>query len=235
METHCWIIDLEGQRSRLEIAERRLGLPTARATALAQERRLSQIAVRLAIRARAGIAPARQPFLIDRSGKPRIADGSVHFNLSHSGGTAAVAVSSSGPVGIDIERLRPLRIAEHRREQLLSAARRLAPALLETTNDALRADIISWTILEAVAKHAATGVLPLIGRLKRPDTPEPAHRLQIECSGDALSMLDKINGTTTGVTLLPVPDGFVGALCHHRGATVEMGSLTDLFRGALDE
>lgn len=36
-------------------------------------------------------------------GKPRLAGDPVHFNLSHAGGFAALALSQAGPVGVDLE------------------------------------------------------------------------------------------------------------------------------------
>lgn len=40
-------------------------------------------------------------------GKPRLADSSLHFNLSHSG-NAVMAAVATGEVGIDVEQLRPV-------------------------------------------------------------------------------------------------------------------------------
>ena len=44
-------------------------------------------------------------------GKPRLADTSagIHFSLAHSGPHVVVAVSRAGPVGIDVECLKPNR------------------------------------------------------------------------------------------------------------------------------
>lgn len=41
-------------------------------------------------------------------GRPRIAGGVLHASVSHSGDYAAVAVTRAGPVGVDVERVRPL-------------------------------------------------------------------------------------------------------------------------------
>jgi 4'-phosphopantetheinyl transferase len=43
------------------------------------------------------------PLWRDPAGCPRVADGDIRTSLSHAGGCAAVAVTSSGPVGVDIE------------------------------------------------------------------------------------------------------------------------------------
>lgn len=50
------------------------------------------------------IAPAEIEFEIDACGKPRLAlDGAPHFNLTHAGDFALIAISDRHPVGIDIE------------------------------------------------------------------------------------------------------------------------------------
>lgn len=42
------------------------------------------------------------------TGKPYLADSPLHFNLSDSGGWIAIAFSWEGPVGIDLETIRPI-------------------------------------------------------------------------------------------------------------------------------
>ncbi|MGL1255090.1 4'-phosphopantetheinyl transferase family protein, partial [Vibrio parahaemolyticus] len=45
--------------------------------------------------------------VIDAAGRPCL-PAAVAFNISHSDGLVALVTSNDGPVGIDIERLRPL-------------------------------------------------------------------------------------------------------------------------------
>jgi 4'-phosphopantetheinyl transferase len=47
--------------------------------------------------------------VLEEHGKPRLDDDSLAFNLSHSGTLALVAISSEGPLGIDIEQHRTIR------------------------------------------------------------------------------------------------------------------------------
>lgn len=44
-------------------------------------------------------------FVLGEHGKPSLANGAVHFNLSHSGDLAVVAVSD-GEIGVDVEQIR---------------------------------------------------------------------------------------------------------------------------------
>lgn len=52
-----------------------------------------------------GVSPAEVPLEISGNGKPRlpVPHGQLHFNLSHCEGLALVALSTGGPVGIDLE------------------------------------------------------------------------------------------------------------------------------------
>jgi 4'-phosphopantetheinyl transferase len=56
----------------------------------------------------AGVRPESLHFTCNENGKPAL-DGQtgIEFNLSHSGEFALIAVSTSAPVGVDIERIRP--------------------------------------------------------------------------------------------------------------------------------
>lgn len=53
--------------------------------------------------------PAEIALALDPDGKPRLAEGAdrLHFNLSHSGGLALLAISGKHPVGVDVEEVRP--------------------------------------------------------------------------------------------------------------------------------
>ncbi len=105
-------------------------------------------------------APAGISFLYNAFGKPQLGHGSgLHFNLSHSGDTAVLAVSHCFDLGVDIEEIKPVE------EEL--AARFFSKA----ESDALRAIPESrsvnafyrcWTSKEAFVKaHGAGLSLPL--------------------------------------------------------------------------
>jgi phosphopantetheinyl transferase len=58
-----------------------------------------------------GAEPGEIELVVGERGKPRLAGGQLHFNLSHSGALGLVAVCAEREVGVDVERLRPKREA----------------------------------------------------------------------------------------------------------------------------
>jgi 4'-phosphopantetheinyl transferase len=92
------------------------------------------------------------------SGKPRLADADgLHFNVSHSGDLALICVSGRGPVGVDVESVRPVPSAG------AIARRRFAPveARFVEEGDPAEADrrfLLCWTRKEAVVKAIGTGL-----------------------------------------------------------------------------
>lgn len=103
-----------------------------------------------------GVPSTALQFARREEGKPYLLNSPLHFNLSHSGSFAALAVSSLGEIGIDIETLRPrnfLAIAEryyHTDElnQLLAQP------------EAERIDLFFklWTLKEAFFKATGGGI-----------------------------------------------------------------------------
>ena len=63
--------------------------------------------LRLILATSLGKPADRLAFTANAWGKPRLvgADADIHFNLSHSGNRFLIAVSRSGPIGVDIERI----------------------------------------------------------------------------------------------------------------------------------
>ncbi|MDX2157970.1 MAG: hypothetical protein SFW09_15835 [Hyphomicrobiaceae bacterium] len=109
---------------------------------------------------------ARQPFVVGGAGKPRLAQSGdpIEFSFAHSESHALVALSADGPVGIDIEAARAVRISPDRRALLEAAAEALAPVPLPS-GPADRRFLQAWVRLEAVAKLTGEGISALLGRL----------------------------------------------------------------------
>ncbi|SCW68378.1 4'-phosphopantetheinyl transferase [Rhizobium mongolense subsp. loessense] len=105
-----------------------------------------------------GIEPNRLNLSYNAYGKPRIAASNgrmLHFNLSHCGGMAALAVSSCYQVGIDIEEVRPLK--EDNVSRFLSPKEEMSLAALPAA-EYRRAFYSVWTRKEAFVKAIGVGL-----------------------------------------------------------------------------
>jgi len=91
------------------------------------------------------------PVAYTETGKPYFSQGGPHFSLSHSAGYAAAAVSSR-PVGVDLEKIRP--ISDRITQRYLYLHPMLIPVLPGMTGR-----ILSWTRLESYGKITGRGFL----------------------------------------------------------------------------
>jgi len=93
----------------------------------------------------------------DDAGKPRLADGTLQFNLSHSGETLLIGLSRAQALGVDIER-------GARRRPWLEIAHRYFTAEETAALAALPADSLArgfldlWSAKEAVLKAIGRGI-----------------------------------------------------------------------------
>lgn len=104
--------------------------------------------------AETGQAPENLRFDYDAGGKPHLGTGPV-FNLSHSGGWAALVISPGPKIGLDIEAHRPVEkaVAEH----FFSDSEQRA--LRELSEDVWLAGFFRcWTRKEAYLKACGTGL-----------------------------------------------------------------------------
>ncbi|MGI5459258.1 4'-phosphopantetheinyl transferase family protein [Streptomyces sp. CA-249302] len=106
-------------------------------------------------------------FVAGKFGKPYVSgDPGLRISLSHTEGLALVAVSRDGPVGVDVERVRPLRDPAGLRRQILSpweAERWPAPESDArsgpSTSTALHDGLFTrWACKEAVLKALGSGL-----------------------------------------------------------------------------
>ena len=109
-----------------------------------------------------GLDPRELHFATQASGKPILLDALIDFNLSHSRGVCAVALSRLGPCGVDIE--------------VRGAGRYLSPALLKTmtvkeqerilaAGDPYAAFVECWVVKEAYAKLTGLGLAEQFDKL----------------------------------------------------------------------
>lgn len=99
------------------------------------------------------LPPPKADFAIHPSGKPYIPELTLQFNLSHSNGLVALAVSKTQPVGVDIEKIRSLRPGFAERWLTASELADLARA-----EDRAAALTLLWTAKEAAAKQSGAGL-----------------------------------------------------------------------------
>jgi 4'-phosphopantetheinyl transferase len=113
--------------------------------------------LRLILSAFTGRHPRAIHIATRERGKPYVVGSGPHFSLSHGGDVALVAVTTVGPTGVDVERIRP-------DLGLDSFARPLVPppdvARIESLDPEARtrAWFQAWTRLEAVAKASGNGL-----------------------------------------------------------------------------
>jgi len=124
------------------------------------DRRMSLVA-RAALRALLGqhlnVDPRSLRFVTGEHGKPALAGAEVEFNVSHSAGHIAIAISDGGPIGVDIESMK-------RSSDLLHLAERFfSPPEAENVraadeNERARRFFAYWTAKESVIKAAGGGL-----------------------------------------------------------------------------
>jgi 4'-phosphopantetheinyl transferase len=103
----------------------------------------------------------RWAFAADSYGKPELdppwGDPPLRFNLSHTNGLAACAISYGRPVGIDVEEINPrLDFQAIAKKALSTSEQRLLAATLPSTQSALFFRF--WTLKEAMVKAIGRGL-----------------------------------------------------------------------------
>jgi 4'-phosphopantetheinyl transferase len=96
-------------------------------------------------------------FVIGEKGKPRLADSTVAFNMSHSGAFAAYAFADGIELGVDIEEMRPLHDLERTARRTFSSGE--CDDLFTRSGEALIAGFYDlWTRKEAFIKALGLGL-----------------------------------------------------------------------------
>lgn len=169
-----WLADLDAAASALDDLNTHLRLlpaeECARAAGLGDPMRVrrwrsARVALRLVLATHVGLARARAPFSTSSRGKPALLSPGLEFSLSHSGSLLLFAVSSIGPLGIDIETRTTVDMDARRREAIERAAQTLAPSA-PLPMHGVRRFLQAWTRLEAVAKATGAGIGQVLGELQ---------------------------------------------------------------------
>lgn len=247
-----WLVDLAAAEPALEAVEARSPRLSAedheriaRLTAIAarRERRLSTIALRIAIARAAGDGRFdRQPFARNELGKPQLEGAALAFNASHAGGFALLAVArdADARLGVDIEAERDLRMSEDRKRRVAAAAAQLLRGDdVVTAQELTPARVLqAWVRIEAVAKATGLGlarVLTHFGIIGRSDDDHGSARVAV-CN----PANDPLTSALEGLTLRDLD---LAALAHRpvfaaiaapRGL-LERRVRTQLFPAATDE
>lgn len=135
---------LMSERRREKLAQ--LTLPAERRRSAAAE-----LALALAMARERGVEPEPVPWAAQKGGKPYLPGSALHFSLSHAADAAVCAVADQ-PVGVDVERIRP--VARLRR-------RLLSPAEADCPDGAL---LWKWVAKESYLKLTGEGIVrPMTG------------------------------------------------------------------------
>lgn len=154
-----------------------------------------------------GQEPRDVQFSYGPAGKPALAGNQsrdLHFNLAHSGGVLAVVITRTGPVGVDVERIRPLEDAGELVARFFSARENAAFKTVPELDQAA-AFFNLWTRKEAWLKATGEGIGHSLHLVEVSFLPgEPEHLLRLPPSlGDAAAWRLK--------AFSPAP-GFIGAV-----------------------
>lgn len=162
-----WLADLCAAGPILDALDARLMLlpadERARAVGMgdlipSRQWRRARIALRLVLATHVGLVRGRAPLVVSSRGKPRLALPGLEFSLSHSGALLLLAVSPSGPLGVDIETRTMVEMDERRRAAIELAATALAPHAPLPSSSVVQRFLQAWTRLEALAKATGTGI-----------------------------------------------------------------------------
>jgi 4'-phosphopantetheinyl transferase len=178
-QIEVWLVNLAHAGPVLEVEERetprlsncdRDRLDAIVDLASRRERLAAYVALRIVLERVAGSCVRGRTFVVEAGGKPRLADMSLEFSLSHTDGFALMGVNTAGAIGVDIERRRILRLSERHRGALQAAAAGLADETLGLGEDDY-AVLRAWVRLEAFAKARGTGLAHLLVQigLRGPD------------------------------------------------------------------
>jgi 4'-phosphopantetheinyl transferase len=148
-----------------------------------------------------GCRPEAVVFTADENGKPHLPGQGLHFNLSHAGELALLAVSAAGPLGVDVEPVRALPDRDLVADRFFSPHERRA---LAAAADRDRAFFTLWTRKEAYLKALGYGLARPLAEFDV-SLDEPARLLADRAQPAAVETWELFH-------LTPAP-GYLGAVC----------------------
>ena len=167
-----WCVDLtvaatalhaiEHDTPRLSAEDRTRASSFSEAT-VRREWTATHIALRLLIERWDGARWRGVPYAVAERGKPHLPDAPLSFSISHARGIALIGVSRIGSIGVDIERIRNVRIGAPRRGRIEAAGAALGADPLPSVEEGRF--LQAWVRLEAYAKAEGCGIGRLLTRL----------------------------------------------------------------------
>jgi 4'-phosphopantetheinyl transferase len=191
---------------------------------VAEEWLAAQIALRLLLERAAGPQWRGVAFAHAEAGKPHLAGAPVSFSLSHALEVALIGIATEGSIGVDIERLRPVRMDAGRRARIEEAGGALVAAELPASGEARF--LQAWVRLEAMAKAEGCGIGRVLSRLGI-----VASRKTQPLSGDAIASL--VDGVV--VRDLKLGTGVFAAAAFCGGAVTDVVSWLPTTRDGLQK
>ncbi|KAF1718198.1 hypothetical protein CSC74_04725 [Pseudoxanthomonas yeongjuensis] len=153
-----------------------------------------------------GMDPMAVPLWRDAAGCPRVGDNLVHTSLSHAGDWIALAVSRTGPVGVDIEPLVRMDLLPEMADAICTRSEHAAIEALAIDRRG-RALLALWVRKEALLKAAGTG---LSVEMSSFSAPEGSVRAMSELGGCA--WLEMLETDSTCLAALASPAGATAAV-----------------------
>jgi 4'-phosphopantetheinyl transferase len=150
-------------------------------------------ALRRALAEQIGQRPEALRFTRSAFGKPSLADGPrLHFSLSHSQALGLVAIGRRGPLGVDVEVLRPVPDALELAGRHFTPAEQAALAALPAA-EREHAFLVCWTRKEACLKAIGLGLIV------------PPDRFEVGIDADCRSVEVPVAGRLLWLVLQPAP------------------------------
>lgn len=155
------LLALEAETPRLSPADRSRAARYADGQ-MAQAWIGARVALRVVLERELGAGVRRVDFDISGRGKPSLPGAHLAFSLSHAAGRALIATGPPGPLGVDLEGERPVRLHGPRRVAIERAGAALSSQPLPDDAEALF--LQCWVRLEALSKAEGEGLARVLSR-----------------------------------------------------------------------
>ncbi|MHB8283789.1 MAG: 4'-phosphopantetheinyl transferase family protein [Caulobacteraceae bacterium] len=205
-QAHVWTVDLR-QAAAIDVdvlsSDERARADRMRHAAERRRFIVARVALRRLLGERLGLAPQAVRLVLGEHGKPRLDAGGPHFNLTHSGDLALIALCSNYPLGVDVEQAgQGLSALDDIASTYFSRAERAGYFALPPARRGQAFHRV-WTRKEAVAKALGLG-MALAG---------PSFDVSLEEGAPHLLRLgEDLSPTPWTLIDLDLPDGYFGAV-----------------------